>query len=528
MSLVFVEGWELYEGTGSPPTAFTTKWGSYNKNWNLSVTTGRHFGYGMSFGKDWTGTADYAITPAQTPKATWIVGLNIQRGASSHNGPFLRAYSGGTIQLEFRINGADIQVYRGGSTLIHTFSSVLSSATDTSWHHLQFKMTANTSTGSVECRYENFDKGTDGTSLNTDQAASGSIDRFMLTGTTTAYRTTSWVVDDFWICNTDGARNNDWLGPLVVEGVYPDANGYQNDWTPVVSDTTLSVSACTSGRFYGSDVYSSNFNNNNEFNPSAGPNGESFQYITMFTWTNFLDAYDEFLSVGTFTLNYSIKVVKTEQMLVTVAAGNVTNPASGAAMQTLFGSKLTQTYTVTNPSLGLNTLDITAAITEWQAQGSLNNTWDLILMFSRTAGDTADNVMYFDKMNNFLPYITFSNATSDNVTAVVNPSTNDYVQAAVVGDIDSYTLGEPSNILGNVRAVVLNWQARKGGPSTDIDVRSFVRSGITNGYGVTKNISVPYPYQSYTDVYELNPESGGVPWAREHISNIEIGVELEG
>jgi hypothetical protein len=787
MSLVFTEGWELYQGTGSPPTAFTTKWGAYNKNYALNIAPGRYFGYGMQFGKDWSGTPDNCTTPAFTPKSAWIVGMNIKRGLAGHNGPFFRTYSGATMQLEFRMNNGDIQVYRAGTTLIHTFTGVLpasvnlynplsavyntfnksvtaqeslptgiffkpdgtkmyvvgtnsdtvfqytlstpwsittatydsisfsvtsqetapqsvhfssdgtkmfiygstgnnvrayslgtawnvSTATysyvfsittlfgtqakgmtfssdgkkmyfigatnqavyqcdlptawdlttaivasglgvspqessptgieispdgkniiisgstndrayiynlnrpfdcstavysgsfsvagqtsqpecirfsndgskmyvlggenDTifeytlggtafgsDWYNLQFKFTTHTTTGSVRCRYNNFDVGGVGTNINTDAAASGTCDRFMFTGTTTAYRTISWVVDDFWVCNTDGTTNNDWLGAMVIEGLLPDGNGYRNDWSNLTEPTTVSANRQFFTQFGATDP-SGNIIENNTLQFQAGSLSGANRYIGMIVFNDFYKNYKNYLSAGAFNLNLNIVATNTVSLRARAVLNYETAPYDTSTKKLLLANLTTAFVDFSCATGGLNTVNITSLITEWTAQSGLSDYHELTIVLDRIA--QTNQAVVFDTYNNYQPNIAISSISTNNYKAVSNLNDNDFIKSNGIGNIDSYTLPEPTQVLGNIRGVVVNWSAKKGGPSTSVDVSTFVRSGTTNGHGATRTINAPFPYQKFTDIYELNPESGGVPWARSHLSDIEVGVKLEG
>lgn len=551
MSLVFVEGWELYDGLGSPPTAFTKKWGSFTRSWALNLVAGRHFGYGMQLGKDWYSTPDSITTPTFTAKSAWIVGMNIKR-VSSHNGPFFRTYSGTTLQLEFRINNANIEVYRGGSTLIHTFTSVINTLEE--WHQIQFKITTSTTTGSVRMRYNNFDVGVAGTSLNTDAASSGTCNRFMLTATSSAYQTVSWVVDDFWICNTDGTTNNDYLGAMVVEGLFVNGNGYQNDWT--ANATTLDVSPNAEavlrsprpGNGFSASYFSYDLGhpstiytwigNNSSFAPDYHTNSVFFRY------PDFFKQYKNTSNPSLVNFHLQLPIIngRNQNYRVATNTGNLNFPTTYSEGLTFFNNATSSSLFVDFNANGSNTtlnINITSIVTAWQAQGGFNENYDLILIIRATPTDVASggNQTPFEMANpdySFTdviygpPRIRISNIPLSNSALVNNETEADFVSANTIGQIDSYTLTNPVNVLGNVRGVAVNWQAGKGGPAASVNTRSFVRSGTTNGVGTTRAITAPYPNdQTITDIYELNPTSG-TGWTLANLSDLEVGVEFRG
>ena len=231
MALKWIEGFELYEGGGAPPDHFAYKYTNVNQTYGLSTTTGRFFGYALRLGKDTGGSPDSFRTPQLDGQTTWVVGMNIARAVAGVDGTFFEVYGGGDLQLQFRIVDDDIQVYRNGSTLIHTFTSILADESDTRWYHLQIKVTIDTSGGSVGIKVDNGTEVSQG-SLNTDFNASSEADAFGWSGHSGASNSYSWYIDDIYICDSTGSDNNDYLGALVVEGIRPNANGHHEDWAP--------------------------------------------------------------------------------------------------------------------------------------------------------------------------------------------------------------------------------------------------------------------------------------------------------
>lgn len=101
------------------------------------------------------------------------------------------------------------------------------------WYHFEVKFTANGATSSIEVRingvtaYQNnsFQCGTligaaYGSTATTSSSVSFNLDYY------------KWYMDDFFIWDTTGSYNNDFIGDRRVVTLYPDADTSVADWTP--------------------------------------------------------------------------------------------------------------------------------------------------------------------------------------------------------------------------------------------------------------------------------------------------------
>jgi hypothetical protein len=256
MSLLFTEGFELYDAS-NPPTHMNGKWTIY-RSYGVNRQTGNFFGYGIGLGGQWSGTEDWIRTVPVTAGDTFIVGFYIRRAVSNAQGVFFRAYDGSNLQLEFRFNGTAIEVYRG-VTLAHTFSGALDHGTDTRWHHIQIKMTIG-DTGSVGLIVNGGAEASSG-AIDTDQMGTAQADRFEFASSNSGYASLCWIVDHFWVCDDAGSANNDYLGQLIIEGIRPNGAGDSTEWTPSAGanyecvDDTSEVDYNDSGTTGDLDLY---------------------------------------------------------------------------------------------------------------------------------------------------------------------------------------------------------------------------------------------------------------------------------
>lgn len=224
LNIIFSDGWELYNESNSTEVNFFNKWGNFSINRNLDLTTGRYFGTGVRLGSNSSNLPDYIFTPTFPNSSTWLVGFNFKKNTSGINGSFLKAYDGENIQLDFKTNNNNIEVYRG-TNLIHTFFNAID---NDSWQHIQIKFHINTN-GFVKLRSENSHIPPFGLNLNTQETGNQQVNRFMLTSSTQADDEVSWLFDDFWICSINETENR-WLGNLKIEGLNIDGTGFRNDW----------------------------------------------------------------------------------------------------------------------------------------------------------------------------------------------------------------------------------------------------------------------------------------------------------
>jgi len=138
--------------------------------------------------------------------------------------------NGTSQQLELRVTtDYKLQVTRGGAgTILATSTTALLTLAVTA--HIQFKALLHTSSGG------NFHVKVNGVTVSWDSAntgrttaaSPGTADRLYITGHGTGSGST--VIDDFWVCDTSGSLNNDFLGDCRVECIRPNAAGDTTQW----------------------------------------------------------------------------------------------------------------------------------------------------------------------------------------------------------------------------------------------------------------------------------------------------------
>lgn len=227
MSLLWIEGFETFGTTnGVAPVGMDYK---YETNARVPLTDVQA---GRIAGKSWyanTGSTPQIVTPHLGNIVTFVTGFGVKYDVTpTTTGKFFTTRdSNGTEAINMRMNSSDeIAVYRGNTLLGTTSGSPLE---DDVWFFVELKVTINNSTGTVEVHVD----GTQYLSLSSQDTQVGSVTdvaRFALL----APGTTPWWFwfDDWYILDTNGSQNNDFLGDQRVDAIFANASGDQTDWTP--------------------------------------------------------------------------------------------------------------------------------------------------------------------------------------------------------------------------------------------------------------------------------------------------------
>lgn len=159
-------------------------------------------------------------------QGTWIVGFAIRfNGSITANKTILTFIdSAGAEQCSLRHNGTGTMTLTQNGTVRGTAGSP--TAVDT-WMYVEVKVTIGNS-GSFTVRVDgsNVINGTGDTQTHASEStASG----FIIATTDLG---PSQDIDDVYVCDGTGSSNNDFLGPIRVVTLRPNADGNSSDWTP--------------------------------------------------------------------------------------------------------------------------------------------------------------------------------------------------------------------------------------------------------------------------------------------------------
>lgn len=239
MALRWLEGLETFgTTTGSLVEGILNrKYGNFHgvslSNYcsEVKLATGRTGGYSLQGAFSYPKTYQYFhyVVPADDipTNDTWIVGMAVKFESSFPNNMeilIIGRLAGSNYQqfsIKVRSDGG-LSAYGGqGDSLATTSAPVL--ALDT-WHYIEAKVVCHETAGSYEIRVDSVNVLSD-SDVNTRSSGDSRFVRFQ-------FASHYHYLDDVYICDTDGAKNNDFLGRVLVEGVFPSADGDSSDWTP--------------------------------------------------------------------------------------------------------------------------------------------------------------------------------------------------------------------------------------------------------------------------------------------------------
>jgi len=216
MALLFCDSFDHYTTNAQ----LATKWG--NGNFNINSAWGRNGTAGIGTGED----RSSRWTKSGTGVDTIIVGFanNFISGTPNTR---LNLYEDATLHIYLYPNAGSLkwQVYRGDGTLLGTSSPSFAFGI---YDYIELKVKIHDTTGTVDLRVNNVsvlsltgqDTRNGGTSGLINAVLISSID----------YGSVSRL-DDFYVCDTSGSRNNDFLGDVRIQAIFPSATGNSSQWT---------------------------------------------------------------------------------------------------------------------------------------------------------------------------------------------------------------------------------------------------------------------------------------------------------
>lgn len=210
MSLIFCDGFDHY----NTPT----------QKWNIS--TGNTIGAGQARngtgGLSQGGNQSQKTVLGSQEHATFILGCAVKRG--SPTGTFemrFQSDTGATTHVTVQITSVgEIKVFRGTVAGTQLGSTVSANIAADVWYYIEAKVVLNDTTGSVVVK------------LNGVQVFSATSQDTKNAGTKTVFDSIGLAianvvaaVDDVYLLNGAGATNNDFLGDIKIETLYPNGNG---------------------------------------------------------------------------------------------------------------------------------------------------------------------------------------------------------------------------------------------------------------------------------------------------------------
>lgn len=209
MTVRWIEGFEI----DTDSEYFRGKY--QNRPGAVTTDTGRLFGNSAQ--------GITLVTPALigSPSPEWVIGFGMKLGSGGDpDTDFVKLFNGGLDQIGVHFRADRTIEVRRGSTVLAT--SVIALPPQ-DWAYIEFKCLVHTSAGSYELRIDGTTELT-ASGIDTSQSNLNSADVVKFASIS------NHRFDDIYILDTAGGVNADFLGPRIVEGLLPFADGDVTQW----------------------------------------------------------------------------------------------------------------------------------------------------------------------------------------------------------------------------------------------------------------------------------------------------------
>ncbi|WP_155301359.1 hypothetical protein [Cupriavidus necator] len=216
MSLIFMDGYDHYATAD-----ITKKWTSLFGAVSIGATSGRRGGGAMSV----PGTS-HAIKTLP-PSASFVVGSAVNFSALASQVIFT-LLDAGNVQCDLRLNlDGTLSVTRNGTALSGGTST--SALTTGNFYFIEFKVTIADSISANSCkvRVNGVDWITVATGQDTKSTANASANQIRLGA---VGNNNAMTFDDLYVCDQSGSSNNNFLGDVRIDTLYPTSDGANAAW----------------------------------------------------------------------------------------------------------------------------------------------------------------------------------------------------------------------------------------------------------------------------------------------------------
>lgn len=215
MALLFMDGFDHYI------TADIAKKWTTLSNTTIVGGVGRRDGSAMSIASLNSVSKVFA-----SAYSTLVLGFAFKRTANAANDMSITLRDSAIDHLVIKVIGASylLGVYRGG-TLLATGATAMALNT---WYYIEFKGNIHNSTGSYTLKVNGVTELT-ASGIDTQNAGNASANTIVIA---TASSGVPGYFDDLYLCDTSGSTNNDFLGDVRVDTIYPSSDGNYQAFTP--------------------------------------------------------------------------------------------------------------------------------------------------------------------------------------------------------------------------------------------------------------------------------------------------------
>lgn len=222
--LLFIDGFDHYATTD-----IAKKWDSIRDNVSIESASGRRGGGCMRFGGLYP-----SVTKNVPATSSFVIGFAFNPSSLS-GGPWRLAalLDGGTVQCSLVVNlDSTLSVVRGTSTAVTGGTSTATISTG-AYVYVEWKVTIADSitAGSCEVRINGVTAITVATGQDLKETTNATANQVQF-GTAAFMPSLTHDFDDLYVCDNSGSVNNDFLGDVRIDTIYPNGAGTHQDWTP--------------------------------------------------------------------------------------------------------------------------------------------------------------------------------------------------------------------------------------------------------------------------------------------------------
>lgn len=230
--LIFIDGFDHY-ATADLSKKWTSVVGA-----GATIVAGSGRRGGGAFGNA-TVSAAFNVSKAIPATTSFVIGFAFFYGTFPVASRVIcQLLDAGTAQcsLLFNVDGTLSVVRSTGTALTNgTSVAVLSGST---YYYIEWKVTISDSISANSCkvRVNGVDVITVATSQDT-KATANSTANSVLIGSSSSFGSDDVYFDDFYICDQSGSTNNDFLGDVRIDTIYPTSDGNYSQFTPSTGTT---------------------------------------------------------------------------------------------------------------------------------------------------------------------------------------------------------------------------------------------------------------------------------------------------
>lgn len=192
--------------------------------------TGRRGGY-CANAPSRNNTSSFALYWGNTNKIddqVMVVGCAVKIGTASNSRTIINIYENDSVAHVVLGSDSILRVnYQPGGTSSMLYASPI--LTWDTWYYIELKARKHPTEGFVQFRM-NEELVLDATGLDTVGYTSGGTQIAGVKFASSIYAT--WWLDDIYILDTTGSKNNDFLGDIRVDSIYPNGAGNYTQLTP--------------------------------------------------------------------------------------------------------------------------------------------------------------------------------------------------------------------------------------------------------------------------------------------------------